>query len=89
MTIKDFATNHEKNGIFCMKIKFREHRGGFVVSMKTTQTFSSISEMNATIKGSNIEYYCFDARIPAETFVVKNPIIGVLGFMWFEEDSEA
>lgn len=76
-----------------MVVQFREHRGDFVESMATTQQFTNISDMMQTIfldKGIVIviQYYAYDTRLPADTFIIKNlETNGVLGFMWFEETS--
>lgn len=75
-----------------MKVYFRPQRGGFKEAMDEKRQFKKMEEVkiqiadeyNVDINKVNIEYTCFDGRLPADSFVVTVNGMGV-GFAWMED----
>lgn len=74
-----------------MKIYYRPHRGSLSDAMKEKKEFSSMTDLILDIKKQfkehiEISYYCYDDRLPAETFIVtisKDKKDCAIGFVWF------
>lgn len=66
-----------------MTINYRPHRGSFEESMSEMKTFTTCGELMEKESISKIEFYAYDGRLPAETFIALHKDNYPLGFVWF------
>lgn len=69
-----------------MTLYYRPHRGGFNESLDEKEKFETIDSLMLKHREIvKIEYYCYDARIIADTFICLNIEGKPLGFAWYSK----
>jgi hypothetical protein len=72
------------------KVCYRPHRGSLIESMKEKKTFNNVAQLIKFLsngKQHQFEFYTYDDRIKANTYIVtenKSPI----GFFWYIESKK-
>lgn len=66
-----------------MVVMYRPNRTIFEEDIKQKKEYDSIALLIEELGPVIIEYYCFDARLQAETFSIRGKK-GALGLLWFE-----
>ena len=73
--------------ILNMTLYYRPHRGGLNEALNEQEKFETIDSLilkhNEIV---SIEYYCYDARIMADTFICLNIRNKPLGFAWYSKN---